>query len=542
MILIVYPPGWVTVYPAQPLGMATLASFLRGQSIPFLQLDLEILAHEVNRGAPDRCIPLDEMLNLRRFSGLLQRPEERASLHRHYASCVESLLAGVDCSKVGAVAFSIIGERQFASACILAGYFRARGIPVMAGGCFVRQHIGRIAPLGIFDLLFAGFDGPAFADACRSILAGQFVPRSDGTALTIDKDNAVDLLPAPHFSRSLSACYRRAVQAMYRTRQEHLILQYLLDRGCTQNCSFCTRFHRRYDRRSADKIVSEVHELAQEHQTGLFSLTTNAVNYAEERDVDLYGRLSQSAASLEWHAYAVPNLIDPHLAGLLAKSGCRILRFGLESASEKMLGILKKQFTAEQAALSFELAHKRNIWVQVNFMVGCPQESEQDIEDNCRFIERHHSHIDSIRINPFFLQRDSDISRHPERYGIRIRPCGGAVSGFDEIGGPDWEHKKQATLRAIDRMYAVTRDHGIGFWGISSHLLLCALHENGSKDEAKSWLTRTHPYLCDNIPPERIQWRIYHAHEPDKCPYGETWEANYGLIYESGLHWPAAPA
>jgi hypothetical protein len=325
MILIVCPPGWITVYPAQPLGMATLASFLKEQGIPFSQLDLEILAHEVNRDAPDRSLPLDEMLSLRRFSELLQRPEDRASLHKHYASCVDSLLAGVDCSKVGSVAFSIIGERQFASASILAGHFRARGIPVMAGGCFVRQYVGRIAPLGIFDLLFAGFDGPAFADACR-------------------------------------------------------------------------------------------------------------------------------------------------------------------------------------------------------------------------FIERYHRHIDSIRINPFFLQKDSDISRHPERYGICIRPSSNAVLGFDEIGGPDWEHKKQATLRAIDRMYGVMRDHGIGFWGISSHLLLCALHENGSKDKAKSWLSRTHPYMCDDIPPERIQWRMYHAHEPDQCPYGESWEANCGLIYESGLHWPAVPA
>jgi len=95
----VYPPGWITVYPAQPLGVATLASFLKEQGIPSLQLDLEILAHKENRNAPDRCIPLDEMLNLRRFSDLLQRPEERGSLHRHCASRVESLPAGIDCGR-----------------------------------------------------------------------------------------------------------------------------------------------------------------------------------------------------------------------------------------------------------------------------------------------------------------------------------------------------------------------------------------------------------------------------------------------------------
>ena len=106
--------------------------------------------------------------------------------------------------------------------------------------------------------------------------------------------------------------------------------------------------------------------------------------------------------------------------------------------------------------------------------------------------------------------------------------------GFDEIGGLAWEDKIRETLAGIHRMHAVMRNCGIGFHCISGHLLLCALHEQGSKHHARAWLDRVHPCHLENSPPEWIQWQIYHGHELAACPYGRTWESNCGLIYEMG--------
>jgi hypothetical protein len=533
MILILYPPGWVSLYPAQPLGIAMLASFLQAEGIPCRQADLEILAHEVNRDFPDRRIPLDEMPPAGGLVDLLENSGNRRSLHEDYASGIEGLLALMDLTGVKGVLFSIIGERQFVSASILASCFRARGLPVLAGGCYVMQNDDWIARLGIFDMLFTGFDKAELASACRAILMGDFSPQTGPVSLIRVRDCSAALLPKPQYSGALAGSYRRAVKAMYKTGSEHLILQYLLDLGCPQGCSFCTRFHRRYERIPIPKIVAEIEELAAEQDTGLFSMTTNGVNFDKQRALELCRALASSAPGLEWHAYAVPDLADPDLADCLVRAGCRILRFGIESASEKMLGIFRKKFTPAQAARCFELAHRAGIWVQVSLMTGCPHETREDIEENCRFIEQYHPYIDSIRINPFFLQRDSDIRNRPEHYGIRLRPAHGSSLGFDEIGGLPWDDKVRATIDGIHRMYTVMRKHGIGFHGISCHLLLCALHENGSKDKAREWLDRVHPFHTENIPPEWIQWQIYHGHELERCPYGSTWESNCGLIYES---------
>ena len=75
---------------------------------------------------------------------------------------------------------------------------------------------------------------------------------------------------------------------------------------------------------------------------------------------------------------------------------------------------------------------------------------------------------------------------------------------------------------------------GIGYYGISSNLLLCGLHENQSKENTKKWFDRMHPYTCDNISFEAIRWKIYHAHEMQKSPYKENWKSVYGLTFEEG--------
>jgi hypothetical protein len=345
----------------------------------------------------------------------------------------------------------------------------------------------------------------------------------------------MDRLPRPHFSRQLASRYRTSLKAMYRTEAEHLVLQYQVDEGCNRNCSFCTRFHRRYRRRPADTVSRDIQELSHEHATGLFGLVTNAVNIDEQYSLGMFRELASGNGQLEWYAYAHPEVKDPALFEAMASAGCRILRFGLESVSDDMLAILNKRFTSDQATRSFRMAHQQGIWVQVSLMVGCPQETIEDIDAVCRFIEEQHPFIDSIRINPFFLQKGSAILSHPDEYGIQIRPRTGSFVGFDEIDGLSWESKVDQTLASIDRIDAVRRRCGIGYWGLSSNLLLCALHENGTREAAKKWLASMHPDTCENVSSEAIRWSFYHAHEMELSPFQADWSSIYGVTFEEGL-------
>ncbi|MDY0040305.1 MAG: radical SAM protein [Desulforhabdus sp.] len=540
MVHIVFPPGWISIHPLQPLGISTVASCLRSAGVHANVVDFEIIIHEMNRSNPAERFPVDKFTDPSAFSAYITSHENLDNFYKSYLAETEKLMAQANLTQSKAVVFSIIGERQFVAAAILAGALRERGIPTVAGGCFVRDHTAWIASLGIFDALFTGFDGKGLTDFCRRVLNGSRSAKKPPTPEIYSADDPMDSLPKPFFPDYLSQRYRHCLRSMYNTENEHLVLQYRIDQGCNRHCSFCTRFHTIYRRKTAEKVVRELRELSVEHNANLFGLITNAVNIDEAYSLHLFKELAEQNGGLEWHAYAYPDIHKEELFPTMAAAGCRILRFGLETVTDKMLKVLNKRFTAAHAARSFELAHREGIWVQVSLMVGCPQETEEDITAVCSFIERHQHVIDSIRINPFFLQKRSAIFTRPQEYGISIRPRCGSFVGFDEVNGLPWEDKVAHTLRSIDRIDATRRRCGIGYFGLSSNLLLCALHENRTKANTKQWFAVAHPYTLENISSEAMRWRFYHAHEMTLSPFRDEWSSIYGLTFEQGLqHDPA---
>lgn len=534
-ILIIYPPGWIRLHPLHPLGTAMLASILHSKGIECTQVDLDIFAYDMNRTCPQERLQMEDLVDPSVFRSFLEKNGNLNKLYYTHRSVIERLLSSVALAEVKAVAFSIMGERQFISSTILSAFFRDLGIPTMAGGCYISDHYDRISSLQIFDAIFKGFAEDEFIRTCQKLLLGNFKARA--MKVSVDHEAKYDLnsQPKPLFSHELNENYRRSLRAMYKTKQEHLVLQYLTDIGCRYGCSFCIRFHKKYQKKTVPKIIREMKEISVEYSTNLFSIVSNAINIDLDFSLDLFREMSHNLGNLEWYAYAYPNLNDPKLTELIARSGCKMLRFGLESASSKVLKILNKKFTPTQAAKAFKLVHSNGIWVQVNIMVGCPHENESDIEETCRFIEKYHPYIDSIRINPFYLQVNSSVHRRPSYYGIKVRPQKDRVIGFDEVGGLDWESKVVQTIRSVDKIYLVMKQFGIGYYGISSNLLLCALRENQSIENTKEWLAQAHPYMCDNISFEGIRWKIYHGHEMDKSPYGEDWKSVYGLTFEEDI-------
>lgn len=538
MIYVVFPPGWISIHPLQPLGIATVAASLRSAGLEVKVIDLEIIIHEMNRINPEDRLPVEKLTDPVSCSEYLADHQDLRDFYRQHLVSAERLMTHFDLAQTKAVIFSIIGERQFVAASILAGLLQEMGIPTVAGGCFVNDHTAWIASLDVFDALFTGFDGKGVTDGCRQVLSavrGAGALRSHGMTRVYAADDPMDALPKPYFSPELNQRYRRCLKSMYRTESEHLVLQYQVDQGCNRHCSFCTRFHKIYRRKSAEKVARELHELSLEHDTTLFALVTNAINIDEAYSLPLFRKLAEQNGGLAWHAYAYPDIRNEALLPAAAAAGCRILRFGLEAVTDKMLKVLNKRFTAAHAARSFELAHRQGIWVQVSVMVGCPQETDEDITALCRFIEHHRHVIDSIRINPFFLQKRSAIYTRPHDFGITIRPRRESFVGFDEVTGVPWEDKVAHTLRSIDRLDATRRRCGIGYFGLSSNLLLCALHEHRTKARTRQWFAEEHPYTLENISSEAIRWRFYHAHEMALSPFRDDWESLYGMTFERGL-------
>ena len=79
-------------------------------------------------------------------------------------------------------------------------------------------------------------------------------------------------------------------------------------------------------------------------------------------------------------------LLEPEMWDMAHKSGCRSLYYGLESANERIIKLVKKDTDIEAAKINLEQAKRVGIWSHVMCFYGFPSETEEEAEDPRQFL------------------------------------------------------------------------------------------------------------------------------------------------------------
>ena len=78
--------------------------------------------------------------------------------------------------------------------------------------------------------------------------------------------------------------------------------------------------------------------------------------------------------------------IDRDLLGIMAKSGCTMISFGIESGSPQILGKIKKGVSVNYAIKQLKIVKEFPIKIRTSIMVGNPGENEKTIEETIDFL------------------------------------------------------------------------------------------------------------------------------------------------------------
>lgn len=93
--------------------------------------------------------------------------------------------------------------------------------------------------------------------------------------------------------------------------------------------------------------------------------------------------------TVKWGVEGRVDSVVQKLFPLMAKANCRIIMFGIESGSQKILDRLKKQQTLEQIETAVRNAKKAGIEIVHGFfVVGSPDETEEDMRKTFKFAAR----------------------------------------------------------------------------------------------------------------------------------------------------------
>jgi anaerobic magnesium-protoporphyrin IX monomethyl ester cyclase len=219
---------------------------------------------------------------------------------------------------------------------------------------------------------------------------GLWVREGETGRFTSPRPLIEDLDALPYPARD-AVDFRRylAPPGVFRGRPMRNSTTLLTVRGCPFPCTYCGSHimsGRRVRFRSVDAVVGEVEGMVRDLGVrGLFVLD-ESFTIRRERAAEIAAQLKR--LGLVWGIQTRVDLLDEDLLRHFAACGCAEVNFGVESGSDRILDLLRKGTTVEQAVRAFSWCRRAGLRTTANFMMGHPLETRADLEATYRLARR----------------------------------------------------------------------------------------------------------------------------------------------------------
>ncbi len=156
-------------------------------------------------------------------------------------------------------------------------------------------------------------------------------------------------------------------------------------RGCPYKCSFCGGFMtlgRKLRLREPEKFVDEIEYLINNYGIREVHIVDDNFTFYKEHAAQVCEDILKRKLDISW---SLPNgiradSVDYPLLQLMKEAGCYYTAFGIEFGSERMLKLTHKQLSLDTVKKTVAMAHKLGYITHGFFIMGHPQEKQEDIE------------------------------------------------------------------------------------------------------------------------------------------------------------------
>ncbi|HQB43122.1 MAG TPA: radical SAM protein, partial [Polyangiaceae bacterium] len=210
---------------------------------------------------------------------------------------------------------------------------------------------------------------------------------------------------------------------------DYLVPQYPialpLSRGCYWGrCVFCnisSQTSSSYRRRSVANAIADIKAAMAETGSRWFDFPVDSFRPKHLRELAL--AIVQEGLSIEWGAEVLLDRgFNDEVLADLARSGCRCLRFGMESACPQTLRAMNKPVQPQTARRVLGSCRKHGIRTAVMFIVGFPSETQAQIQQTYDFVVDNRDRIDFLTFHTYSLVLGSPMAEDPGKYGLYLKP------------------------------------------------------------------------------------------------------------------------
>ena len=420
-------------------------------------MGLAAAAHALDEGSPV-TVSLTDYLDARfcdMASASVRQAYLRPEANLFYPYFRQVLVPRLRALRPTVAGISLIFRNQLLSGMALAGLLRKElpGVHVTLGGDLIsawapfleRTHLVDVADsilpyegerglLALARALGPGGDGllEAVPNLCWRAPDGRC--RKNGTAKLASLSEA----PAPDYSFAPWHLYFAPAR----------VAPMVAARGCYWNrCSFCPEVanpEAALRLAEVDRLLSDLETVHTRDGASLFHFIDSALPPRAMRAIARH----VIAQERPWRWYGFSRL-EPHffregVARELAAGGCRMLKLGIETASQRLLDTLGKRQDLRDVSRVLRALREARILVHGYLMFGTPREELADAEATRLFVAEHADCIQFLNCALMNLARGSPMRDAPHAHGIRaLHPF--EVEGhdldlalYDNFDGEGW--------------------------------------------------------------------------------------------------------
>jgi len=358
-VLLAHPPLNASSEVTPPLGLCTLAAWLKsqGHQVRILDLDLEI------KGRPDGQATYLRLLDnaLRDFS------PAAAGITSMYNNSLQAERMVQAVKNYDSSIVTIAGGSHF--------------------GALGRQALLRIPEL---DYAIEGEGEQSFSRLLTALETGASVMeiprlqyRVDGELRANPANGLMDLGELPPVWSSLGGSidlmrYAQTVPDNVDRRTVYIEA----GRGCPFACTFCATapfWERRYRVKPVEQIIAEIRFLYEEYGYNGFMLVHDLLTVDKKFINSFSDAMMDSKLPVEW---MVNHRTDINLHGLLPKmksAGCWAMFFGVESASDRLQKEMRKGLKRDDVVSTITSLSDLGITSTCSFVIGFPDETAEEL-------------------------------------------------------------------------------------------------------------------------------------------------------------------
>jgi anaerobic magnesium-protoporphyrin IX monomethyl ester cyclase len=161
-------------------------------------------------------------------------------------------------------------------------------------------------------------------------------------------------------------------------------------RGCPAGCKFCIK-HVSYQYsvrvRSPENVVAELKML---WDLGLRNVHMYADLFTVNREqvMGICEGMIREGLHFKWLCNSRVDYIDPEMLGVMARAGCWMIAWGIESANDEIRKRVHKGTTEDKIVRALNWSKQAGIMNWGYFIIGLPGETEETIQQTIRFSKK----------------------------------------------------------------------------------------------------------------------------------------------------------